>query len=115
MFSLTLSSRKSGDVNILDLSGAVTLGDGSNALRAALNDLISRSQKKILLNLAGLTFIDSSGIRELMAAYHALGQNGGRIKLLNPMRRIRDLLQITNLHKVFEIHDDEAAAVSSFE
>ena len=111
---VTLSSRQSGDVNILDLGGAITLGQGSNRLRNALNDLIGRNQKKLLLNMAGLSFIDSSGIRELLAAFQKLSENGGQLKLLNPTRRVRDLLTITKLNTVFEIYEDEAAAVSSF-
>jgi len=112
--SVKLSSRQSGEVSILDIAGTITLGDSANALRAALNDLISRNRKQLLLNLAGLTFIDSSGIREVMAAFLELGKNGGKLKLLNPTQRVRDLLRITKLHTIFEIHDDEAAAISSF-
>jgi anti-sigma B factor antagonist len=112
--SVTLTSRVSGDVNILDVAGTVTMGQGSNALRHALNDAISRNQKKILLNLAGLVFLDSSGMREMLAAFNALAKDGGRLKLLSPTQRIRDLFRITRLDSVLEIHDDEAAAVRSF-
>ena len=111
---MKLNSRQVNGVEIVDIAGVITLGEESNALRNSLTSLIDGNRKKLLLNLAGLTFIDSSGIRELVAAFNTLSKNGGQLKLLSPTRRVRDLLQITNLHSVFEIHDDEAAAISSF-
>jgi anti-sigma B factor antagonist len=112
--SVKLSSRESGEVSILDIAGSITLGESANQLRAALNDLISRNRKQLLLNLSGLTFIDSSGIREVMSAFLELGKNGGKLKLLHPTQRVKDLLRITKLHTIFEIYDDEATAISSF-
>jgi anti-sigma B factor antagonist len=79
-----------------------------------LSDLIARNQRKLLLNLAGVSYIDSSGIRELLSAFNTLHNSGGQLKLLNPTHRVNDLLKITRLHTVFEIFDNEAAAVGSF-
>jgi anti-sigma B factor antagonist len=112
--NVTFSSRQSGEVNILDVAGTITLGQGSNTVRDALGDLISRNHKKILLNLAQVSYIDSSGIRELLSALTALKNVDGQLKLLNPSHRVKDLLQITKLHTVFQVYEDEAAAVASF-
>ena len=112
--TVNLSSRESGEVTIVDIAGSVTLGQGSNSLRDKLSELISRNRKKLLLNMAEVSYIDSSGIRELLSAYNALSKNGGQIKLLKPTQRVKDLLKITRLHTVFEVFDDEAAAVGSF-
>jgi anti-sigma B factor antagonist len=101
-------------VNILDLAGSVTLGQGSNVLRDGLSGMIGKGQKKILLNLAEVSYIDSSGIRELLSAYNTLSKTGGKVKLMNLTARTKDLLRITKLHTVFEVFDDEASALSSF-
>jgi len=111
---LTVSLRKSGDVDIIDATGRVTLGDETNTLREALQTLIVNNRRKILLNLAGVSYVDSSGIRELAAALNALKGTGGRLKLLNPNKRVQDLLQITKLYTVFDVQQDEATAVGSF-
>ena len=111
---LTVSFRQSGDVDIIDATGRVTLGEETNTLREALQGLIVNNRKKILLNLAGVSYVDSSGIRELAAALNALKANGGRLKLMNPNKRVQDLLQITKLYTVFDVQQDEATAVGSF-
>ena len=90
------------------------MGESSTALRHALSDLIANNHSKLLLNLAGITFIDSSGIREIMSIYNTLIQRSGQLKLLNPTQRLKDLLRITRLETVLEVYDDEAAAVQSF-
>jgi anti-sigma B factor antagonist len=112
--TVNLSSRESGEVTIVDIAGSVTLGQGSNSLRDKLSELIARSRKKLLLNMTEVSYIDSSGIRELLSAYNALSKIGGQIKLLNPTQRVKDLLKITRLHTVFEVFDDETTAVGSF-
>jgi anti-sigma B factor antagonist len=101
-------------VTILDLSGRITLGEGSVVLRDQIRELLAKDQKNILLNLADVTYIDSSGIGELVSAYTAVRNKGGELKLLNLTKKVHDLLQITKLYTVFDIKDDEAAAVAAF-
>jgi anti-sigma B factor antagonist len=101
-------------VTILDLSGRITLGEGSVTLRDATRELLGKGSKRILLNLADVTYIDSSGIGELVSAYTAVRNQGGDLKLLSLTKKVHDLLQITKLYTVFDIKDDEASAVASF-
>ena len=112
--SVKLSSRQVGDVTVLDVAGRITLGEGSSALRDTLRDLVSKGQKKILLNLGEVSYIDSSGIGELVSGFTTVTNNGGQLKLLNLNKRVKDLLQITKLYTVFDVHEDEAAAIRSF-
>lgn len=111
---MTASTRLVGDVTIVDLSGRIVLGEGSAELRDLVRNLASTGNKKILLNLSGINYIDSSGLGELVAAFTSLRKQGGELKLLNLTKRVHDLLHITKLHTVFEITDDEAASVKSF-
>ena len=101
-------------VTIVDLSGRITLGEGSVTLRDTVHDLLSKGLKKILLNLGDVNYIDSSGIGELVSAFTAAKKQGGELKLLNLTKKAHDLLQITKLYTVFDVKDDEAAAVKSF-
>jgi len=103
-----------GDVTVIDVAGRITLGEGSSALREALRDLVSKNQKKILLNLGEVTYIDSSGIGELVSGFTTVTNSGGMLKLLNLNKRVKDLLQITKLYTVFDVHEDEAGAIRSF-
>jgi anti-sigma B factor antagonist len=112
--SVKLSSRQVGDVTVLDVSGRITLGEGSSALRDMLRDMVSKGQKKILLNLGDVSYIDSSGIGELVSGFTTVANHGGQMKLLGLTKRVKDLLQITKLYTVFDVHDDEAAAIRSF-
>lgn len=112
--SVKLSTRQVGDVTVVDVAGRITLGEGSSALRDLLRDLVSKEQKKILLNLGDVSYIDSSGIGELVSGFTTVTNQGGQLKLLNLTKRVKDLLQITKLYTVFDVHDDEAAAVRSF-
>jgi anti-sigma B factor antagonist len=112
--SVKLNTRQVGDVSVMDVTGRITLGEGSSALRDALRELVKKDQKKILLNLGDVTYIDSSGIGELVSGFTTVTNAGGQLKLLNLSKRVKDLLQITKLYTVFEVHDDEAAAVRSF-
>jgi anti-sigma B factor antagonist len=98
----------------MDVAGRITLGEGSSALRDALRDMISKNQKKILLNLGEVNYIDSSGIGELVSGFTTVTNSGGQLKLLNLNKRVKDLLQITKLYTVFDVHDDEAKAIGSF-
>ena len=112
--SVKLTTRQVGDVTVIDVAGRITLGEGSSALLEALRDLVSKNQKKILLNLGEVTYIDSSGIGELVSGFTTVTNSGGMLKLLNLNKRVKDLLQITKLYTVFDVHEDEAHAVRSF-
>jgi anti-sigma B factor antagonist len=112
--SVKLSTRQVGNVTVIDVAGRITLGEGSSALRETLRDLIAKNQNKILLNLADVSYIDSSGIGELVSGYTTVTNTGGSLKLLNLNKRVKDLLQITKLYTVFEVHEDEAAAIRSY-
>ena len=112
--SVKLSSRQVGDVTVIDVAGRITLGEGSSALRDALRELVGKNQKKILLNLGEVSYIDSSGIGELVSGFTTVTNSGGSLKLLNLNKRVKDLLQITKLYTVFDVHEDEAGAIRSF-
>jgi anti-sigma B factor antagonist len=103
-----------GNVSVIDVAGRITLGEGSAALRETLRDMVAKNQNKILLNLADVTYIDSSGIGELVSGYTTVTNTGGQLKLLNLNKRVKDLLQITKLYTVFEVKEDEADAIRSF-
>ena len=111
--SIKLSTRQVGDVSVVDVAGRITLGEGSSALRDLLREMVGKNQKKILLNLGDVSYIDSSGIGELVSGFTTVTNQGGQLKLLNLTKRVKDLLQITKLYTVFDVHDDEAAAVRS--
>ena len=112
--SLKLHTRQVDGVTILDLSGRITLGEGSVQQRDATRDLLSKGSKHILLNLGDVNYIDSSGIGELVSAYTTVRNQGGELKLLNLTKKVHDLLQITKLYTVFDVKDDEATAIASF-
>jgi anti-sigma B factor antagonist len=112
--SLKISTRQVDGITILDLSGRITLGEGSVQLRDATRDLLSKGSKLILLNLGDVNYIDSSGIGELVSAYTTVRNQGGELKLLNLTKKVHDLLQITKLYTVFDVKDDEASAIASF-
>jgi anti-sigma B factor antagonist len=108
------SSRQVNGVTVVDMSGRITLGEGSVVLKDAVRDLLGKGEKKILLNLGDVTYIDSSGIGELVSAFTSTRNQQGQLKLLKLTKKVHDLLQITKLYTVFEIYDDEAAAIASF-
>src|ERR1700691_5643959 len=108
------STRQVDGVTIVDLSGRSPLGEGSVVLRDTVRDLLSKGQKKILLNLGDVNYIDSSGIGELVSAFTTAKNQGGELKLLNLTKKVHDLLQITKLYTVFDVKEDEAVAVKSF-
>jgi len=112
--AMKASTRQVGDVIIVDLTGRITLGEGSSVLRDTVKDLAAKGQKKILLNLGDISYIDSSGIGELVAAFTSVRNQGGEMKLLHLTKKMHDLLQITKLYTVFDVKDDEAAAVKAF-
>jgi anti-sigma B factor antagonist len=112
--TLRATSRDAGPVTVVDFSGRITLGDGSALLRKTLRDLLEERRTRILLNLGDVDYIDSSGIGELVSGYTSVKNRGGELKLLNLTKKVHDLLQITKLYTVFEVHSDEHAAVLSF-
>jgi len=112
--SVKLTTRQVGDVTVVDVAGRITLGEGSATLRDAMRDMVSKNQKKILLNLGEVSYIDSSGIGELVSGFTTVTNSGGNLKLLNLNKRVKDLLQITKLYTVFDVHEDEAGAIRSF-
>jgi anti-sigma B factor antagonist len=112
--SVKLTTRQVGDVTVMDAVGRITLGEGASTFRDNIRDLSSSGHKKILLNLGEVSYIDSSGIGEMVSGFTTVANQGGTVKLLNLTKRVKDLLQITKLYTVFEVFDDEAAAVRSF-
>ncbi len=112
--SMKFTTRHVDGVTILDLSGRITLGEGSVTVRDAVKDAVNKGAKNILLNLAEIDYIDSSGLGELVSAFTTVKNQGGELKLLHLTAKVHDLLQITKLYTVFDIKDDEAAAVASF-
>ena len=112
--ALTIASREVNGVTVLDLSGRITLGEGSVQLRDAIRGLISKGQKNILLNLADVNYIDSSGLGELVSAFTTAKNQQAEVKLLSLTKKVHDLLQLTKLYTVFDIQDDEAGAIASF-
>jgi anti-sigma B factor antagonist len=112
--ALTIASRELNGVTVLDLSGRITLGEGSVQLRDAIRGLISKGQKNILLNLGDVNYIDSSGLGELVSAFTTAKNQQAEVKLLNLTKKVHDLLQLTKLYTVFDIKDDEAGAIASF-
>jgi anti-sigma B factor antagonist len=112
--SMKAITRQVDSVNVVDLSGRITLGEGCSQLRELIRDLLAKGHKKILLNLGEVTYIDSSGIGELVSGFTAVSNQGGQLKLLNLTKKVQDLLQITKLLTVFDVHDDETKAIASF-
>src|SRR2546421_9826719 len=108
------NTRQVDGVTIVDLSGRITLGEGSVLLRNTVRDLVSKGNKKILLNLGDVNYIDSSGIGQLVALFTTARNQGGELKLLNLTKKVHDVLQITKLYTVFDVKDDEATAIKSF-
>ena len=113
--SMKATMRQVDSVTVFDISGRITLGEGSTQLRELIRNHLAKGNKKLLLNLADVTYIDSSGIGELVSAYTAVSSQGGQLKLLNLTKKVHDLLQITKLLTVFDVHDDEVKAISSFD
>jgi anti-sigma B factor antagonist len=111
---MKIETRTIGDVRILDCSGKITLGEGTMIIRSKVRDLLQSGVKKIVLNLADINYIDSSGIGELVSTYTTVINTGGQLKLLNLTKKLRELLTITKLLTVFDVFDDEKAILASF-
>ena len=112
--ALHLTPRDSGKVTVVDASGRITLGEGSAVLRKTIRQLVDEKHVNILLNLGDVDYIDSAGIGELVTACMSVRKSGGELKLLQLTKKVHDLLQITKLFTVFEVHSDEASGVRSF-
>ena len=115
MAELDVKERQAGDVTILDMSGDVRIGEGAVSLRDSIRALADQGKKKVLLNLAGVKYMDSTGVGELIANYTTITRQGGQLKLLNLTDRIQNLLVITKLLTVFDSYENEAEALKSFE
>jgi anti-sigma B factor antagonist len=108
------SARQADGVTVLDLSGRITVGEGNLMLREIVHELIGKGNKKVLLNLGEVEYVDSAGIGELVRTFTTLRNQGGQLKLVNVHKKVQDLLEATNLHRVFDIHTDESSAIKSF-
>ena len=112
---MNITTREVSHVTILDLTGRITLGDETGLLRDTVRQLISAGKKKIVLNLAQVDYIDSSGVGELVSSFTAVRNAGGELKLFSLSKKVHDILQVTKLYTVFDIKDDEFTAVKSFD
>ena len=112
---MVIEERVIGDITVLDLKGKMTLGEGDELLKDKINSLIHQGQKKLLLNLEGVPYIDSAGLGEIVRTYTTVSRQGGNLKLVNLTKRITDLLSITKLLTVFETFDGEPEALKSFQ
>ena len=112
--SMKTSSRQVDGVTIVDCSGRITLGEGSVILRDTVKDLLSKGNKKIVLNLAQVTYIDSAGLGTLVATFHSARSQGATLKLTNLGSKFKEVLQVTKLMTVFDTYDSESAAIQSF-
>jgi len=113
--ALTIDTREVAHVTILDVRGRIVLGDELGELRDSVRDLISKGKKKIILNLAEVDYIDSSGVGELVGCFTTVRNAGGELKLLSLSQKVHDILNVTKLYTVFDIRDDEFTAVRSFD
>jgi anti-sigma B factor antagonist len=112
--SLTATVRKQGSATILDLSGRITLGESTGSLREMVRKVLDDGSRNLILNMVGVSYVDSAGLGELVGSFTTVANRGGRLKLLNLQAKMKDLMQITKLHTVFEVFEDEPAAVKSF-
>jgi len=112
--SVKITHRQVGDVTVVDATGRITLGEGASVFRDMIKELAAKGNKKILINLSDVSYIDSSGIGEMVSSFTTVTNHGGQLKLLGLTKRVKDLLQITKLYTVFEVFEDESAAVRSF-
>ena len=114
MVNLYIDERRVGNVTILDLKGRVRMDGGAVELHKAIRSLLEEGKTQILLNLSGVTHIDSTGLGELISIHISVGNKGGEIKLSHLTERLRDLMTITKLVTVFDVHDSESEALASF-
>ena len=103
-----------GDVTVIDLTGRITLGQGTERLRQAVQEVLERGRRNLILNFAEVLYVDSSGLGTLVQVRNEVSSNGGTLKLMKLKQMTRDLIQVTHLHTVFEVFPDEESALSSF-
>jgi len=113
--SLKIATREVAHITIVDIQGRIVLGDEIGDLRDTVRNLIAEGKKKIILNLAGVDYIDSSGVGELVSSFTTVRNSGGELKLLNLTQKVQDVLYVTKLYTVFDIRDDEFTAIRSFD
>lgn len=111
---MTTSVRNVGDVTIVDISGRIALGDESAALRDLVTELLSKGDRKIILDLADVNYIDSSGLGTLVSSFATVKRQGGELKLVKLSDKVDDLMEVTRLYTVFDIADNEEEALQSF-
>jgi anti-sigma B factor antagonist len=111
---MTVNERANGSVTILDVAGTITLGEGADTLRDKVRSLLKQGRKQLVVNLAGVSYMDSAGLGELVRAHATATQQSAALKLTNVTKRLQDLLVITKLYTVFDSYDDEPSAVASF-
>jgi anti-sigma B factor antagonist len=112
--ALTVNTRQVGDVAVVDLDGKITLGESTGHLRESIRQLLEQGTKKIVLNVAKVSYVDSAGLGELVGIYTTAKNQAATVKLINLQKKMTDLLQITRLHTIFEIYENEQAALDSF-
>jgi anti-sigma B factor antagonist len=112
---MTITTREVSHITIVDITGRITLGDETGKLRDTIRQLIAAGKKKIVLNLAHVDYLDSSGVGELVSSFTTVRNAGGELKLLSLSKKVSDILQVTKLYTVFDIKDDEFTAVKSFD
>ena len=112
--ALKMNARELGGVTVVDLEGRIVLGEESNAMREQVKSLLAANKKKIVLNMANVTYIDSAGLGTLVASFHSARSQGATLKLANLGDKFREVLQVTKLLTVFEVFNNEATAVASF-
>ena len=112
---MAITTREVSHITIVDITGRITLGDETGQLRDTIRQLLTEGKKKIILNLAQVDYIDSSGVGELVSGYTAVRNAGGELKLLSLTKKVQDVLYVTKLYTVFDVKDDEFTAVKSFD
>ena len=111
---MKLTTHQKSEVTIIDISGKLTLGEGTSSLRTKIRELVEGGSRRIVLNMADVSYMDSSGLGEMIASHTTVTTAGGEMKLLNLAKRVHDLLKLTKLYTVFEAFEDEDSAVNSF-
>ena len=112
---MNITTREVSHVTIVDLNGRITLGDETGLIRDTIRELIAAGKKKIILNLAQVDYIDSSGVGELVSSYTTVRNSGGELKLLGLTKKVHDILNVNKLYTIFDVKDDEFTAVKSFD
>jgi anti-sigma B factor antagonist len=110
-----VTTRELGDAVVVDIAGRIALAEGTGLMRDAIRPLVEQEKKYIIINLAAVDFVDSSGLGELVRTHASVRSHGGQLRLANPSKHVHDLLKMTKLDRVLDIEQDEASALNSFE